>query len=211
MNQCSYCNAKHLYQLKNGYIKCAQCKRKLSLKKHKRVLDTLDAFLNNQTALYSSQQLKINYITVSNYYMHFRKLITYYLDTVQQQEPYTSQEYDEYIYIKNDNIYTAQNFLTFVYNRKIYNLMMPSLYKFRTYDKSEEELSKFLFLNKIAKIESKNGLITQFWNYLEEFLKKFKGIHSGHFIYYLKEAEYKFNYPIAFQKEKLLELYYRKI
>ncbi len=207
MNQCSYCNAKHLYKLANGYVKCAKCKRKQSPKRYERIVSLTHAFCLNKNALQTSKDLNLNYITVYKHYQLCRKLITSFLDQLNKEQTIQSNEYDEYIYMKNDNIYTAQNFLTFVYGHEVYNLMLPSLYKFRTYSKSEEELSKFLFLNKIAKIESKNGVISEFWKFLEDFLKKYKGVNSSNFIYYLKEAEFKFNYEPKAQKEILLKLF----
>lgn len=210
MDYCIYCQSKQLYHLKNSHIKCAKCKRKFSLVKYKRVLSLLKAFCHDYNALQCSKELNVNYITVCKYYQEFRRLIIAHLDEIEQNRQERSTEYDEYIYIKNDNLYSAQNFLTFAHHQKVYNLMLPSLYKFRTFDKSEEELSKFLFLNKIAKIESKYGVITEFWNYLENFMKKFKGVDSSNFIYYLKEAEFKFNYESNVQEKILLERYYQK-
>jgi hypothetical protein len=68
----------------------------------------------------------------------------------------SSNEFDEYVYMKNKDIYLAQNFLTFNYDNKIFNQMLPPLSKYKTFDNNEEELSKFLFLNKIAKLKRQN-------------------------------------------------------
>lgn len=207
MTACIFCGHKHLYTLQHQHLKCARCKRKFSLKRLKRDQAIIQAFINNQTALQTSKALKVHYNTVQNRFSALRTKILYYLDE-QYQKTSNSVEYDEYIYMKNKNIYNAQNFLTFMYENNIYNLMLPSLHKFRTYDKSDEELAKFLFLNKIAKLQSKHSRINEFWNYLEKFLKAFKGVNSENFIYYLKEAEFKFNYPKELQEAILLELFY---
>lgn len=207
MNNCSFCNSKQIYHLKNGHIKCAACKRKYSLKKQQRDKEIIHTFCMDITALTASKTLHLNYVTVQRRYQEFRSLITEFLDKDHHLKERRSNEFDEYLYMKNDNIYLAQNFLTYHYENSIYNLMLPSLYKYRTFEKNEEDLSKFLFLNRISKLESKNSLINEFWNFLEEFLKKFKGVNSSHFIYYLKEAEFKFNYDKKTQEEILLKLY----
>ncbi len=194
MNQCSSCHSKHPYVLRNGYKKCSQCKKKFSVKRLQTHSKIIDAFCQNITAQQCHLQLHLNYITVQKKYTQLRQFIVHYLDEQYKQKKEYSHEYDEYIYLKSQNIYEAQNFLTFIYHNKIYNLMLPSLYKFKSYQKSDKELSQFLFLNKIAKLQSKTSLINDFWNFLESFLKKYKGVKSENFIYYLKEAEFKFNY-----------------
>lgn len=207
MNNCSFCNSKQIYHLKNGYIKCAKCKKKYSLKKLGRDKTVIHAFCSDFTALNTSKKLNLNYVTIQRRYKEFRSLIIEFLDKDHHLKEQSSNEFDEYIYMKNENIYLAQNFLTYHYENSVYNLMLPSLYRYRTFNQSEEELSKFLFLNRIAKLESKNSLINEFWSFLEDFLKKFKGVNSANFIYYLKEAEFKFNYNKKTQEEILLKLY----
>jgi transposase-like protein len=44
-----------------------------------------------------------------------------------------------------------------------------------------------------------------FWQYLDEFMKKYKGIGSDSFVYYLKEAEFKFNYPDKTKRYRILK------
>ena len=207
MNRCSFCNAKQLYLLKNGHVKCAQCKRKISLIKYQRDKEIIYAFCEGQTALQTSKKFNLNYVTVQRRYKEFRSLILEYLDRDYALKEMLSKEFDEYIYMINKDIYLAQNFLTFDYEDKIYNRMLPPLYKYKTFDNDEEELSKFLFLNKIAKLENKHNLITEFWDYLEKSLKKYRGIQSKNFIFYLKEVEFRFNYDVNTQKEILLDLY----
>ncbi|MFA7084432.1 MAG: transposase [Arcobacteraceae bacterium] len=204
MNKCIFCHGKHLYILSNGYIKCASCKKKFSLKKQQTQEKIIAAFCNNINAYQCHIQLGLNYVTIHKKYAQLREFIVQYLDTLHKQQKSNSKEYDEYLYLKNKNIYKAQNFLTFAYENKIYNLMLPSLQKFRTYYESNKELSKFLFLNKIAKLQSKSSRINEFWDFLELFLKKFKGVDANNFIYYLKEAEFKFNHSFEEQKKILI-------
>jgi len=206
MNKCSSCNNNKFYTLANSYIKCTKCKRKYSLKKIQKQKDLINKFCQNKTALETSKLLKLNYITVSKKFKELRILIIEYLDQNYQRIKHYSNEFDEYIYTKNDEIYKAHNFLTFNYNNYIYNLMLPNLYKFNHFYKEDTSLSKFLFHNKIAKLESKNSLINDFWLYFEEFIKKYKGVDKKNFILYLKESEFKFNHKKEDQEDILLSL-----
>lgn len=211
MNQCSYCQSKQIYHLSNHYIKCAKCYKKYSPIKLQRDFDVITLFCQNINAKQAQQELNVNYLTIQKRYQNLRKLIISFLDNEYKNKKSSSNEYDEYIYLKNKNIYDAQNFLTFTYDNKIYNLMLPSLYKFKTYDKSNEELEKFLFLNKIAKLQSKNSRINEFWFFLENSLKQYKGVENKNFIEYLKEIEFKFNYTKEEQEKILKALWVKQI
>lgn len=204
MNKCIYCNNEKLYVLKNNYLKCSKCKKKFSLIKYNRQLALIECFSQNLNALQTAKKLKCNYITVGKRFFLYRELIVSFLDNVYKSIKRNKYEFDEYIYLKNKNIKTAQNFLTFNYENHIYNIMLPSLNKFS--ESNAEELSTFLKYNKIAQLKSSNSLINDFWDFLENFLKKYKGIKEENFIYYLKECEFKFNYDKKTQEEILLKL-----
>lgn len=194
--------------LKNNYIKCGACGKKYSLKKLQKDMRIIELFCENFTAKEVQRELHVNYITIHSRYVLFRKLILRYLDQQHEQSSNLPQEYDEYIYCKNNNLFEAQNFLTFTHhNQKVYNVMLPSLYKFKANNHTPKELKKFLFLNKIAKLQSKHSHINKFWHFLETLLKQYKGVTSEHFIYFLKEAEFKFNHTQKEQKTILKQLW----
>ncbi|WP_236617779.1 MULTISPECIES: hypothetical protein [unclassified Lebetimonas] len=106
------------------------------------------------------------------------------------------KEFNEYLYIpktnrKNKNsIYKAQNFLTIDYGGKIYNILLSDMQKYKNL--SYEEIKSLLRQSQLIKIQ-KQILIYQFWEYFETFITKYKGIKEKNFIYYLKEAEFRFN------------------
>lgn len=60
-------------------------------------------------------------------------------------------------------------------------------------EQSEKLLLKYLKFNKIAKFSKAQTTITQFWNYFEEFILQYKGVSDEQFVFYLKEAEWRFN------------------
>lgn len=205
MNNCSSCNNNKFYTLSNGYIKCTKCKRKYSLKKIELNKKIVQCFCKDLNALETSKKLDITYVSISKKFQLYRELVVSYLDDKYNDIKNDPNEFDEYIYIKNSNIKNAHNILTFNYSSYIYNLMLPTFKKF-SYIEDEKQLSKFLQYYKIAKLESKNSLINNFWEFLEEFLKKYKGVDKKNFIFYLKEAEFKFNYNEKAQEEILLKL-----
>ncbi len=181
-------------------------------------MNTIKVFCDNLSINQATNKLDLNYITIKNRYDIFRKLVAKYLE-----DEYLGKEvveYDEYIYLEKSkkkikkNIFDAQNFLTFHYEDKVYNLLMPNLNRYKDQfledgvDKAYfNEFSKFMMFNKIAKIQNVENLITKFWIFFEDSIKKYKGIKSENFFYYLKEIEFKFNYDRVLQEEILTKLY----
>lgn len=216
--KCIYCQHAKLYELKSGQIKCAKCKKKFSSKKIKTDLELIGCFCENLTVNEASKRLSINYITVKKRYELFRTLIANFLEEEYRNKPII--EYDEYIYLEKskkkvkENIFDAQNFLTFAYDDKVYNLLMPNLnrYKNQFLEEGTEEIyfkefSKFMMFNKISKTAKRENLITKFWLFFEKSILKYKGINHENFFYYLKEIEFKFNYEKEMQPKVLKELF----
>ena len=74
--------------------------------------------------------------------------------------------------------------------------MMPTLqrYNFDTEDAQEKKLLlKYLRFNKVAKLSKAHSTITEFWDYFETFILQYKGVSDAQFVFYLKEAEWRFN------------------
>ena len=166
-----------------------------------------------------AQKLELSYVSVSKYYKEFRIKIATYLEDEYLKKEDSVSEYDEYLYLekakKHDKKYSfdSQNFLTFDYEDKIYNILMPPLNRYKNqfiHDNLEEvyhrEFSKFLLIHKVAKLQQHENNITKFWRYFEDFILKYKGINKENFFYYLKEAEFKFNYTKQIQREILTQL-----
>jgi DNA-directed RNA polymerase subunit RPC12/RpoP/transposase-like protein len=192
---CIYCEHYILYKLKNGYYKCARCKRKFSPKKIEKKAKILKGFLDELTPFEISKKYSISYATVVKEIKHIRRIIA----NICEEEFLKKEdikEFEEYLYIpkslkRNKNsIYKAQNFLTIDYGGKIYNIMLSNMKNYETL--SPEEIKSIFRQSRIIKIYEKT-LIKKFWLYFEEFIKRFKGVSEEEFFYYLKEAEFRFN------------------
>ena len=186
---CVYCGHYILYKFKDGNYKCAKCKRKFSPKKLERKAKILKGFLDELNPKEISQKYDISYATVVKEIKNIRIVMAQICeDEFLKKE--NIKEFEEYIYIpKNKNIKSAQNFLTIDFGGKIYNIMLSSL---KNYDFDEKEIKKMLKQSRIIKIYEKK-LIKNFWEYFEDFIKKYKGVSEENFFYYLKESEFRFN------------------
>ncbi|MCW8838744.1 MAG: transposase [Thiovulaceae bacterium] len=217
--RCIYCSNNKLYTLKSGQLKCSKCNKKFSLKKYEKDLKVIEYFCNGVSANSCAIEMKISYLSVKKRYELYRKYIINYLEKQYQNK--TTIEYDEYIYLPKskkkikENIFEAHNFITFQYEDKVYNLLMPELSRYKNQflndgldDVYFKEFSKFMMMNKISKTNKTKNLITKFWDFFEIEIIKYKGISQENFFSYLKEIEFKFNYSEEKQKEILKSLYF---
>ena len=212
--RCPYCNHSVTYKLKTGQEKCSKCKRKFSTNKILQEQKICEYFCNNKNINETAKSLQVNYKTVQKKFVYYREYLISYLE--EQYEQFETKEYDEYVYLPKtkkkikENIFEAQNFLTFWYDEnKVYNLLMPNLSRYKQQflsDNLEEvyfkEFSRFMMFNKIAKTKQLDNTIIKFWNFFENYIIKYKGINDANFFYYLKECEFKFNYT----KEEQLKI-----
>ncbi len=217
--RCIRCN-EQLYLLADGMVKCSACRYKYSPRKSARRLAIIESFCDELTAKETAGYLGINYITAKKSYDAIRKALLPFLEEAYAANRNNILEYDEYLYLDHTKrkerkyIFDAHNFLTFDYGGRVYNILMPSLSRYKSgflADGLDElyynEFSKFLKIHRIAKLRSFDNTIVRFWKYFDEFMKKYKGIKRDNFIYYLKEAEFKFNYEISERREILKRLW----
>lgn len=212
---CPYCKSKRLYNLQNNYKKCSYCTRKFSIKKIQTDYTIIDFFCNNINANKCAKILNINYRTVQNRYLIFRKLIATYLENEHYNSILDNSSYEEFYYFtskekkkKNKSLYNAINIIGFYSNRKIFTLLMPKLPEYNNQE-DNQTFEKYLRWHKIYSQYSYSTPLNIFWKYLEENLKKYKGVNEKNFFLYLKECEFKFNYLQNKQIEILKEIYFQ--
>ena len=196
---CQNCNNTTFYTLANDYIKCKICAKKHSLKKLQKDKEIIIKFCENKNALETSKELNLNYKTVKDRFDIFRKKIAVFLEDEYNNSIKEYNEYEEFYYIKErekkrkkKSLSQAINIMGFYSNEKIYTLLMPKIGN-RAFD-MEDGFIQYLNWNKIHSKNSHQTKLNEFWKYLEENLKKYKGIEEDNFFYYLKECEFRFNY-----------------
>ena len=199
--KCIYCEHPYTYALADKQQKCGKCKRKFSPRKIQREKILNELFVSGITVREASLHTKMHFATVQKYYEGFRRNIAMYSDEMYQHNSHRVTGYDEYLYLPKSlkiekSIHKLQHFLTLSYNSKVYNIMMPrtrDIHYDREDEQSQKLLLKYLKFNKVAKLSKAQSTITQFWDFFENFICQYKGVSDSQFIYYLKEAEWRFN------------------
>ncbi len=210
MEKCFLCGRKRLYRLQRGYYRCSGCGKKYSGKKV--ALDTavLQGFLRRESVQECARNLGHHYGGVQKRYALLRRLLVNFLHAEHEKSGGRALEFDEYVYLKADSLKRWQNFLSFDYGY-IYNVMLPSLaQKYHIASQRDlRELKTFLLLHRIAKLQKRENRITRFWHFFENHMLRYRGVDSDKFIFYLKEAEFFFNYESKRRQEIATELYFR--
>ena len=176
---CPNCQHNIIYTLNTTQKKCAKCLHKFSEKKILFEKKIINLFCENSTVNQTVKNHNLNYVTVKKRYDKYRQLIASHAD--EQYHNKQVIEYDEYIYLEQskkkvkENIFDAVNFMTFNYEDKVYNLLMPNLHRYKNQFLDDgvensyfKEFSKFMMLNKISKIQKKENIIASFWIFFEE-------------------------------------------
>ena len=208
---CQNCNNTTFYTLANDYIKCKTCAKKYSLKKLQKDNLIIIQFCENKNALKISKELELNYKTVKDRFDIFRKKIALFLEHEYNNSIHDYNEYEEFYYIKErekkkkkKSLSESINIMGFYSNKKVYTLLMPKIGR-RAFD-IEDGFIQYLNWNKIHSLNSHQTNLNIFWKFLEDNLKKYKGVEEDNFFYYLKESEFKFNYTKDEQIEILRNL-----
>lgn len=217
ITNCPFCNCKYLYTLENDYKKCSQCKSKFSPKKLETDITVIEYFCNNINANKASKVLNVNYRTIQNRYTLFRKLIASFCEDEYNKSVKDNSSFEEYYYFtskyknkKKRSLFDAVNIIGFYSNRKIYTLLMPKLPKYSA-QTSTKDYEYYLRWHKLYSQNSYKTPLNIFWKYLNENLKKYKGVDEENFFYYLKESEFKFNYLYNQQITILKALYFNNL
>lgn len=208
---CQNCNNTTFYTLANDYIKCKTCAKKYSLKKLQKDDLIIIKFCENKNALEVSKELELNYKTIKDRFDYFRKKIALYLENAYNDSIHDYNEYEEFYYIKErekkkkkKSLSESINIMGFYSNKKVYTLLMPKIGR-RAFD-IEDGFIQYLNWNKIHSLNSHQTNLNIFWKFLEDNLKKYKGVEEDNFFYYLKESEFRFNYSQDEQIEILRNL-----
>ncbi len=220
LTTCLYCSG-GLYHLSDGRLQCSQCLQRISRHKINKIITLISCYIHDESARHTAQRLCLSYASVHRYYETFRAVSALVCEQEYEMYRHFPCEYEEYFYLEHSkkrhkkSIFDAHNFLTFDYNTHIYTLLMPSLqhYKQQFFDDNLtdtyiQEFHAFKRRSKIIKINKRFNNIVTFWEYLEDALRKYRGIPTKNFVYFLKECEFKYNHTRALAQELLIQKYF---
>jgi transposase len=177
--------------------KCSQCRRKFSPRKLQRKKELINLFLSADDipmkTLTDNSNININ--TIMKHFEIFRKKIALFLDREYEQNIHKIDEYDEHIYCQKNSRSTKNcRFISFSFENKIYTLLLQE---------NIEQKNRLENFYKMIKVKKDSSTITDFWNYFKVFIAKHRGVARENLIYYIKEAEFRYNYSKKEQKEIL--------
>ncbi|MDD2382559.1 MAG: hypothetical protein PHN18_00060 [Sulfurospirillaceae bacterium] len=202
--KCIFCGHTKLYKVSSTQFRCVTCKRTFSYEKHAQELKILEYFINNTSAYECATLLGLNYLTIAKKYHKLRLLLMEHSETLYTEQIDTFSQYDEYYFLptcKRGNpkyLFDAIGILGMLYGKRIHTLLLPDQFAhLKNLDEDaieKETYARYLNQHKVAHYESFDNALVDFWQFLEGWMNHFKGIQKENFIYYLKEAEFKFNY-----------------
>jgi len=222
--KCIYCENSRLLKLKDKRIKCPKCNKRYSLKKLRNTIMILYYFYLEVSAKKASQELSLNYKTVHNCFMQFRKSIKVYLEK-EHQKLNGKLEIDESYFggkRKGNRGRGANNkaivfgilerkgkvFLKIVENVSKETLMDAIKNKtkkgsvfytdgFKSYA-SLHQFGKHNIIrhsdDEFARGHNHINGIEGFWSYAKERFHKYHGINKKNYPLYLKEMEFRYNH-----------------
>jgi len=165
------------------------------------------AMCRHQSAKEAAEELRISYQTAKSAFDRMRRLMLQRLELDYEAARDRIEEYEESLYLDHNkrrdkrHIFDAHNYLIFDYGERVYTILMPSLSRYKqafVADGLEEqywkEFSRFLTRHRIAKLQKRDNTIERFRRYLDTYMKPYRGVDREQFIYYLKAAEFCFNY-----------------
>ncbi len=219
---CPFCGSKLLYIISETSLKCSTCKKKYSTKKLEIDSKCIEFFCNDISVKKCAQSLEVNYKTIQDRYMDFRKLILLHVEDEYQSSHTMFTEYDEYYFLPKNKrgkvkyLFESIGILGQIYDKTVYTILLPDQFSHlrkEAFFNPEikfaylKEYSKFLNRYKIVHYEEFDSKIIRFWVFLEKKLLHFKGISRDNFAFYLKEYEFKFNYTQEEQQNILWKLW----
>lgn len=216
--KCPFCSGTQLYTVSKTSLKCSTCKKKYSFTKLQKDYQIMELFCEDKSAKACADILNLNYKTIKDRYMDYRKLIIIHVEQQYRDNNSRFSEYDEYYFLHKNKrgkvkyLFDSIGVLGQIYDDTVYTILLPdqfahlkeeSLYNPRINYAYLKEYSKYLNRSKIVHYEKFDSQIIRFWVFLEKKLLHFKGISRKNFAYYLKEYEFKFNFTQDEQKSIL--------
>src|SRR3989344_1216572 len=215
--KCIFCNNYGLYRLADKRVKCKHCNERYSLNQLKRDMLVLYYFYLEISARKTAKELKLNYKTVQNRFMQFRKCIADYCNTEAKKltgESYFGGKrkgqrgrgaYNKAIVFgileRKGKIYTkiVENVSAKTLMSEIENKTLKGSVFYTDGWKSYASLEQYGKHNIIDHdkelVNNHNHIngIEGFWSFAKERFHKYHGISKTNYPLYIKEMEFHFN------------------
>jgi len=236
--KCVFCGSFKVSRTRRGYVKCGKCAKQKSLKQQRREIAIITGFYQLQPAYRLSNDLGVEYHTVSRVYQKLRQIIYHVAELegarmsgeIEIDESYFGGkrkgkrgrgaagksivfgllERDGRVYTRVVEQVSAQELMTHIRRRT----RKGSVYytdTFRSYN-SLKRLGKHHRLNHSKAFAYHKGNhingIEGFWSYAKHILYNYRGVSKYHFPMYLKEIEFRFNHRNENLFKQFLSIYF---
>ena len=229
--KCVFCGKRRVCLTGRGYVKCIRCGKQKSLKRLRKELAVLLAFVEQRPAYQISTEHKLHYATVSKIFRNIREIIFHQCElegkrlsgNIEIDEAYFGGrrkgkrgrgaagksvvlgllERQGKVYTRVVSTVSAEQLLDIIRSKT----RKGSVFRtdtFKSYN-SLHQFGKHLKVNHDKTLVSKNhnhiNGIEGFWSYAKHKLYNYRGVSRANFALYLKEMEYRYNH----RKENILE------
>ncbi len=221
--KCIFCNARSLYRLRDGRVKCKKCGQKYSLCMLKKDLDVLYHFYLEISARKAAKALGLSYNAVRRRYMEFRDIIAEHLEKEFEQLSGELELDESYFGGKRKGkrgrgaLNKALVFGILERNGKVFTRVVPNASAETLLSEIEQKTQKgSVFYTDCFKSYASlkcfgahkkinhekcfgrgrnhiNGL-EGYWSFAKERFHKYHGISKKNYTLYLKEMEFRYNY-----------------
>ena len=236
--KCIFCGKRKVCLTGRGYIKCSRCGKQKSLKKLRKELAVLVAFVEQRPAYQVALEHGLHYYTVSRIFRNLREIIYHQCElegkrlsgNIEIDEAYFGGrrkgkrgrgaagksvvlgllERQGKVYTRVVDSITAEQFLEVIR----YKARKGSVFHTDTF-KSYNSLHQF---GKHLKINHNKTLVTRnhnhingiegFWSYAKHKLYNYRGVSRANFPVYLKEMEYRYNHRKEHILDSIISLYF---
>lgn len=236
--KCVFCGKRSVCLTGRGYVKCGKCSRQKSLKKLRKELMVLVAFVEQRPAFQVASEHGLHYATVSKIFRNIREIIFHQCElegkrlsgNIEIDEAYFGGrrkgkrgrgaagksvvlgllERQGKVYTRVVSTVSAEQLLDIIRNKTRKGSVFHTD-TFKSYN-SLHQFGKHLKVNHNKTLVSRNhnhiNGIEGFWSYAKHKLYNYRGVSKANFALYLKEMEYRFNHRKENILEPIMKLYF---
>ena len=236
--KCVFCGKRRGCFTGRGYVKCLKCGKQKSLKKLRKELAVLVAFVEQRPAYQIATEHGLHYATVSKIFRNIREIIFHQCElegkrlsgNIEIDEAYFGGrrkgkrgrgaagksvvlgllERQGKVYTRVVSTVSAEQLLEIIRNKTRKGSVFHTD-TFKSYN-SLHQFGKHLKVNHEKTLVSRNhnhiNGIEGFWSYAKHKLYNYRGVSKSNFALYLKEMEYRYNHRKDNILEPIISLYF---